>query len=339
MFPVYVSPQSQQPECLQVSGDSSIQLWHKRFGHVNHKAIRTMLYKGMVIGLPMIAEKHDICETCAIGKQHRETLPKKSNWHAIEKLQLIHTDLCGPISPASNSKKRYILVFIDDYTRKSWFYFLSHKSESFEVFKIFKRSVEVETRVKIKCLRSDRGGEFTSNDFNKFCEDQGIKRQLTASYTPQQNGIAERRNRTLMNMVRCLLTETSMPKYFWLEATRWACHVLNRCMSRSLEDKAPEELWTGSKPSVEHFRVFGCIGHVHVTAQLRTKLDSRSHKYVFLGVNQESEAYRLYDPVTDKVVISRDVIFDEDATWDWPKGNQETQELIIEDEEPAQEEP
>ncbi|GKA70962.1 cysteine-rich receptor-like protein kinase 25-like protein, partial [Tanacetum coccineum] len=185
----------------------------------------------------------------------------------------------------------------------------------------------------IKCLRSDRGGEFTSNLFNEFCEAQGNKRQLTAAYTPQKNGVAERRNRTLMNMVRCLLDEKSMPKYFWAEAIKWTCHVLNRCMSRSLDEKVPEEFWTGSKPSVEHFKVFGCIGHVHIPAQLRTKLDARSHKCVFLGVRQESKAYRLYDPSSKIIVISRDVIFDEDATWDWSEENQKAEELSIEDDE------
>lgn len=191
----------------------------------------------------------------------------------------------------------------------------------------------METGIKIKCLRSDRGGEFTSNPFNKYCETQGIKRQLTTAYTPQQNGVAEQRNRTLENMVRCLLTEKYMPKFFWPEATRWACHVINRCVSRSLDEKVPEELWTGSKPSVEHFKIFGCIGHVHVPAQLRKKLDARSHKCVFLGVSQESKAYRLYDPTNKKIVISRDAIFDEDASWNWSKENQVQQELIIEDDE------
>lgn len=203
MFPVNASLQSQKLKCLQVSDDSKTQLWHKRFGHVNHKAIRTMLYKRMVKGLTGVAEKHTVCEICAIGKQQRDAIPKKSNWRATKKLQLVHTDLCGPITPASTSGKRYVLVFIDDYTRKSWVYFLSQKNESFEMFKNFKNYVEKETGMNIKCLRSDRGGEFTSNSFNEFCEAQGIKRQLTAAYTPQQNGVAERRNLTLMNMVRC----------------------------------------------------------------------------------------------------------------------------------------
>lgn len=130
-----------------------------------------------------------------------------------------------------------------------------------------------------------------------------------------------------------------MPNYFWSEAAGWACHVLNRCTSISLDEKVPKELWIGSKPSVEHFKVFGCIGHVHITSQQQTKLYLRSHKCVFLGVSQESKAYRLYDPSSKKVVISRDVIFDEDAVWNWSKQNQETQELIIEDDERVQENP
>lgn len=113
-----------------------------------------------------------------------------------------------------------------------------------------------------------------------------------------------------------------MPKYFWPKAAKWACHVLNRCISRSLDDKVPEELWNSKKLSVEHFKVFGCIGYVHIPAQMRAKLDARSHKCVFLGISQESKAYRLYGPIFKKIVISRDVIFDEDATWEWYKESQ-----------------
>ncbi|KAM0043888.1 putative RNA-directed DNA polymerase [Helianthus debilis subsp. tardiflorus] len=333
MFPVIGARSLPQTECLQVSEDQKSQIWHRRFAHVNHKAIRTMQYKKMVKDLPTTVEKYKVCEICAIGKQQREAIPKKSEWRAKERLELIHTDLCGPITPASHSGRRYVLVFIDDFTRKTWVYFLSHKGEAFELFKTFKSLVENETGLKIKCLRSDKGGEFTSSSFKAFCELHGIKRQLTAAYTPQQNGVAERRNRTIMNMVRWLLAEKSMPKYFWSEAARWACHVLNRCISRSLDDKVPEEMWTGIKPSVEHFKVFGCVVYAHIPAQLRTKLDARSHKCVFLGVSQESKAYRLYDPAVKKIVISRDVLFDEEGKWDWKTEETKVTKLIIGEEE------
>jgi transposase InsO family protein len=128
-----------------------------------------------------------------VGKQHREAVPKRSQWGASKILQLVHA-VCGPITPSSNSDKRYILTFIDDYSRKMWIYFLIEKSEAFTTFKHYKSLVERESGVPICCLRTDRGGEFTSNEFNTFCKDNGISRQLIAAYTPQQNGVAESKN-------------------------------------------------------------------------------------------------------------------------------------------------
>jgi transposase InsO family protein len=117
-------------------------------------------------------------------------MPKKSLWRASKKLQLVHADICGPIKPNSNSNKRYILSFIDDFTRKTWIYFLHEKSEAFAMFRNFKACVEKESGEYITSLRTDRGGEFTSNEFEEFCKVQGISRQLTAAYTPQQNGVS-----------------------------------------------------------------------------------------------------------------------------------------------------
>lgn len=155
----------------------------------------------MVKGLPQIKSADGVCEVCNIGKQHREIISKRSKWRASEQLRLVHADLCGPISPTSHSGKRYMLVLIGDFSRKTWIYFLTEKGETFDMFKRFKSRVEKEVGKYICCLRTDRGGEFTSNSFNQFCEEHEIRRQLTATYTPQQNGVAERRNRTIMNMV------------------------------------------------------------------------------------------------------------------------------------------
>jgi transposase InsO family protein len=124
-----------------------------------------------------------------------------STWRASQILQLVHADICGPITPISKSKKRYLISFIDDFSRKTWVYFLVEKSEAFITFKSYKNRVEKETGSSIRGLRTDRGGEFTSQEFNNFCNESGIRRQLTASFTPQQNGVAERKNRTIMNMV------------------------------------------------------------------------------------------------------------------------------------------
>jgi hypothetical protein len=212
-----------------------------------------------------------------------------------------------------------MITFIDDFSHKVWVYFLTEKSEAFVSFKNFKSLVEKATGSNIIGLRTHRGGEFTSNEFTNFCHENGIRRQLTAAYTPQQNGVAERKNRTIMNMVRSMLLEKKVPKTFWPEAVNWAIHILNRSPTFAVKDKTPEEAWSGVKPSVEYFKVFGCLSHVHVSDNNRTKLDDKSRGSVLLGVSAESKAYRLYDPMSQRIIMSRDVVFEEDKSWDWEK--------------------
>ncbi|KAL6319939.1 hypothetical protein AAG906_037015 [Vitis piasezkii] len=219
-----------------------------------------------------------------------------SELQGFENLVVQEHDICGPITPSSNSNKRYILLFIDDYSRKAWVYFLVEKSETLNSFKAFKTMVEKETGLFVKCFRTDRGGEFNSNELNDFCKQSGIKKQLTTAYTPQQNGVAERKNRTMMNMI---------------------IYVLNRCPTLAVKNVTLDEAWSGVKPSVDHFQAFGCIAHIHVPEEMRTKLDNRSITYVLLGVSEESKGYRLFDPIAKRVVVSRDVIFEEEKQWDW----------------------
>ena len=243
---------------------------------MSYKGLRTLQYKEMVKGLPLLRASTIACNECFVGKQHGNAIPKKSQWRASRKLQLVHADICGPITPESNSSKRYIITFIDDFSKKVWIYFLVAKSETFTTFKNCKSLVEKESSELIYCLSTDRGGEFTSNEFNEFCRINGISRQLTTSYTPQKNGVAERKNQTIMNMVQCMLCDKQVPKAFWLEAARWIVHVLNRSPTLVVKDKTPEEMWSGVKPKVDYLRVFGCLAHVHVPDQKRTKLDDKS---------------------------------------------------------------
>lgn len=323
MFILFAQSQTslhaKQDSCLHTStqDDDLSLLWHRRYGHLSYKGLRTLQYKKMVHGLPNFSSSTTNCAHCIKGKQHRDPIPKKSTWRATQKLELIHADICGPITPVSNSGKRYVLCFIDDYSRKAWSYYLVVKSEALNHFKAFKSMVEKETGLEIKCLRTDRGGEFTSGEFNEFCKHHGIKRQLTTAYTPQQNGVAERKNRTVMNMVRSMLSDKKIPKTFWPEAVNWTIYVLNRCPTLAVKDVTPEEMWSGVKPSVGYFRVFGCMAHVHVPSVRRTKLDDKSFICVLLGVSEESKGYRLYDPIAKKIVVSRDVIFEEEKQWDW----------------------
>jgi len=219
----------------------------------------------------------------------------------------------------SNSKKRYLICFIDDFSRKTWAYFLVEKSKALVTFKYFKKSIEKEMDAYIKCLHADRGGEFTSQDFNDFCKENGIKRQLTAAYTPQQNRVIERKNRTIMNLVWSMLLEKKIPKMFWPEAVNWTVNILNRSPILEVKNITPDEAWSGIKPSIEHFLVFGCLAHVHVPDAKRTKLEEKSIACVLLGVSEESKAYRLYNPIAKKIITSRDVVFEENKPWEWDK--------------------
>jgi hypothetical protein len=171
--------------CLQTQCEDLTTLWHCRYGHLNFKGLMQLHHKNMVRGLPKLEESRQVCADCLVGKQHRDSIPKSSNWKASKRLELIHSDICGPINPASNTNLRYILTFIDDFSRKTWVYFLVNKSSALDHFKKFRSMVEKETVENITCLRTDRGGEFTSQEFKTYCEDNGIKRQLTTAYTPQ----------------------------------------------------------------------------------------------------------------------------------------------------------
>ena len=144
----------------------------------------------MVVGLSRLESFGDVCESCATGKAHREAFDKIEVWRASQPLELVHSDVCGLMQVTTGGGNIYFLTFIDDYTRMCWVFFLTHKSSIFSVFKRFKAMVKLQSGFQIKKLRLDRGGEYTSTEFNKFCEDLGLERQLTVAYSPQQNEVA-----------------------------------------------------------------------------------------------------------------------------------------------------
>ncbi|KAI5312293.1 hypothetical protein L3X38_041466 [Prunus dulcis] len=193
------------------------------------------------------------------------------------------------------SENRYFLLFIDDCTRMAWVCFLINKSNALECFKKFKAMTELQSGHKVKSLRSDGGGEFMSNEFHEYCSEGGIQRQLTVAHSPQQNGVAERKNRTVIEMAKSMLHEKGLPYEFWAEAVNTAIHLLNRCPSKSLKEVTPFEAYTGRKPGIAHLKVFGALCHVLIPSALRHKLEENSHKCIFVG----------------------DVYFDETASWKW----------------------
>jgi transposase InsO family protein len=334
MFPLNI--QYDAEKCLSAITNSEEWLWHLRLGHLNFTSLKMLASKKMVKGMPHIDHLDEVCESCVLSKHRRSSFAKEVNWKAKRPLELVHTDVCGPIKPMSTGQNRYFLTFIDDFSRKTCIYFLKRKSEVFNCFKNFKAIVEKQSGYKIRTVRSDQGGEYTANDFEAFCTQQGIRHQTTPAYTPQLNGVAERKNQTILDMARSLLKAKKLPKQYWAEAVSCAVYLLNRCPTRSLQAVTPEEAWSGHKPSVTHLRVFGCVAYAKIPDARRTKLDDKSEKCIFVGYGDRRMGYKLYNPITKKVIMSRDVIFEEDKAWQW-KDDQEAvkwinTDLILEDE-------
>ena len=256
------------------------------------------------------------CEACQYGKQTK--LPfKQASWRATERLQLIHTDLAGPQRTASLKESKYYIIFIDDFSRMCWIYFLKSKSEVAGVFWKFKQWIEKQSGCMIQALRSDNGKEYTSEQFNMYCEEAGIEHQLTAPYTPEQNGVSERKNQTIMEMVRCMLHEKGLPKEYWAEAANTAVFLLNRLPTKAVDGKTPFEAWYGYKPFLKNLKVFGCLCFTYVPKIKRDKLDKKAEPGIFVGYSSVSKAYRVFQPHTKKILISRDVHFMENEKWSW----------------------
>ena len=169
----------------------------------------------------------------------------------------------------------------------------------------------------MKALRSDKGGEFTSKEFGKFCELHGIRREYSAPYTPQQNGVAERKNRLVIEMARYMLKCKKLPNSFWAEAVLTAVYILNISPTTTLKKVTPFQAWSSIKPIVKHLRVFGSIAYTLIPSQGLQKFDAKSERCILIGYCIESKVYKLYSPISNRVIISRNVVVDESASWNW----------------------
>lgn len=203
---------------------------------------------------------------------------------------------------------KYFISFIDDFSKKVWVYFLKSKDEAFDKFREWKLEVETQTEKKIKCLRTGNGLEYCNNKFDQFCKQSRVKRHRTCTYTPQQNGVAERMNRTIMDKVRCMLAETGLRPEFWSEATSTAVYLINKTHGSSIEFDLPEERWSGGKVDLSHLRKFGCSAYVH---RVQEKINPRAVKGVFVGYPFVVKGYRVWIEDEGKCTTSRNVVFHE----------------------------
>ncbi|KAG7598335.1 Reverse transcriptase RNA-dependent DNA polymerase [Arabidopsis suecica] len=285
-------------------------LWHKRLGHMSQKNMAILVKKGFLDGKRV--SSFDTCEDCIYGKAKRVSFSLAQH-DAKEKLEYVHSDLWGaPTVPLSLSKCQYFISFIDDYTRKVWVYFLKTKDEAFEKFEEWVNLVENQSEKKVKTLRTDNGLEFCNRQFDTYCGSKGIQRDKTCAYTPQQNGVAERMNRTIMERVRCMLSDSGLPKRFWAEATHTAVILINKTPATALDFEIPDKKWFEKPPVYSYLRRYGSVAYVHTD---EGKLNPRAKKGILVGYPAGVKGYKIWLVDEHKCVISRNVLFQENAVY------------------------
>ncbi|GKE53750.1 putative ribonuclease H-like domain-containing protein [Tanacetum coccineum] len=227
-------------------------------------------------------------------------------------LELLHMDLFGHVSVESINKKRYCLVVTDDFSRFSWVFFLATKDETSEILCKFIIGLENQLNHNVKIIRCDNGTEFKNHAMNELCAKKGIKREFSVARTPQQNGVAERKNRTLIEAARTMLADSLLPIPFWAEAINTACYILNRVLVTKPQNKTPYELLIGNSPSINFMRPFGCPLTILNTLDSLGKFDGKSNEGYLLGYSTTSKAFRVYNKRTKRVEENLHIDFLED---------------------------
>jgi len=221
---------------------------------MNH--LNKLISKDLVISLPKLKfEKDHICEACQNGKQVKNSFKLKNVVSSSRPLELLHMDFFGPSRTMSLGRNYYAFVIVDDFSRYTWTLFLESKSDAFSAFKKLARTLQNTRDNNIGSIRSDHGGEFQNEKFSKFCEKTGILHNFSAPRTRQHNGVVERKNRSLEELAKTMLSESSLPKYFWADVVSTFCYVMNIMLIRSILKKTPYELFNGRKPNISHLRV------------------------------------------------------------------------------------
>ncbi|GJR41221.1 retrotransposon protein, putative, ty1-copia subclass [Tanacetum coccineum] len=308
--------------------DSAL-FWHCRLGHINKKRIEKLQRDGLFYSTDI--ESFEKCVACMSGKMAR-----KPYSHQVEKakdlLGLIHTDVCGPFKIMSRQGAYYFITFTDDFSRYGYVYLLKHKHEVFETFKVFQKEVENQLGKTKKSLRFDRGGEYISQEFLDHLRDHGIIAHRTPPYTPQHNRLSERRNQTLLDMVRSMMSQTTLPKSFWDYTIESVVRILNMVPTKKV-DKTPYEVWHGQAPKLSYLKVWGCETLVkRDTLTKPDKLEPRSFKCIFVGYPKEMMGYYFYYPPKNKVFIARNAEFFENDVIDrGASGSLEDLEIIQEE--------
>ncbi|GJS07266.1 putative ribonuclease H-like domain-containing protein [Tanacetum coccineum] len=288
--------------------------WHRRMAHVNFKNMNKLAKHGLVNGLPSkLFTNENNCVACNKGKQHKASYKAITAVSTIsEPLQLLHMDLFGPTSIRSIDHKHYSLVVTNDFSRFSWVFFLGTKDETFYILRDFITFVENQLTKKVKAIRCDNGTEFKNSNLIELCGSKGIKRDYSVARTPQQNGVAERKNRTLIEAARTMLADSKLPTMFWTEAVSTACYVLNRVLVTRPHNKTPYELLSGKVPNISHLKPFGCHVTILNTSDHLGKFEGKADEGFLVGYSAHSKAYRVYNLSNKKIEETLNLRYMED---------------------------
>jgi hypothetical protein len=292
---------------------SDLDLWHRHLAHLNIKHMCNLVKYDMVIGLDSLPSKELApCTGCVKGNHPQSPFPNKAS-HADSILELLHMDLQGPFDTTSWLGYRYTLGIVDDNSHHSWKYYQKHKDEASDNIEEFITEAENQVGLNVKRIWVDGGGEFLNKEVRTFCKRKGIVIETSTPWTPQQNGIAEQFNCTTHSKALAMLQELGLPKAFWPEAHEFSNRARNMSPMDALPKLTPHQAFTGSKPDVSTFRVFGSKCHVRIAPELRKKLDAQSLDGIFCGFAKNSKAYKVWIPSKHKFVTSCDVVVYEKA--------------------------
>lgn len=296
-YAVISSPPSSTSPALQ---NATLRLWHERLGHAGHRAVSSLFLDGLVsddvasavaqgIGPAPVSAVH--CEACVLGKHRVTAVPKSNDTRATRPLERVYMDVWGPAPTQTMGGHRYFLLIMDDYSRYLHLTIMASKGEALVHFKAYRarwESFHSPSKHVLAHVRSDNGGEFVSNDFLAYLQEHGIHYERTAAYTPQQNGVVERANGTVLNSARTIRLAADLPESFWGEACKTAVYTRNRTPTAALKGMTPYEAWTSEKPRVAHMRRFGALAYVHVPKKGRSKLNPRAIPCTFVGYSGHS---------------------------------------------------
>lgn len=281
--------------------------WRERLAHQNISQVRNILVQK---NIKFVDNNFFVCDACNYGKQHRRPFGK-TEFQATLPGELVHADVCGPMEDKSIGGSRYFVLFKDHFSHFRAVYFIKEKTDVCSAIEKFLYRAKAESRQEVKVLRTDNGLEFVNQAVRSLLNKFSIRHETTVPYTPQQNGSAERENRTIVEAARTMLYSKDLQKKFWAEAVNTAVYVLNRTGTSPEKGKTPYELWCGKPPCIGHFKVFGTEVFVHVPKPRRKKWDKKAERGIFVGYEDNTKGFRVWIPSSQKVDVSRDVDFRE----------------------------